>query len=505
MCIHCSYCDAHNLPVLQFGMETMTRILAESVYGLNLNDLPLQRLLKEEGMIGKQRSRAPTSIPSDLGGGRLTSFSIIEVNMKRPNISSSAVERRGHAMRQKAITLDVPETEHPPENVRRYRSIPNETHNYFLTRSGGGKERSVSSVNPPSNSQMTAPLRSSSSEVRFRTIKEDEGEEEGEGGTEGGSGRASPAVSLPPTMVVSTGSIPRSQHSERVREGESNKGRESRESLTITNQHIRTPTPEPELSVQSSGMSYEHGGRGGSVEPLLETQDEDKGKGKPKKSWRKKLNFSDLSGGGKSQKKQTATDLVLKNESSDELGSLKDEQSPVVKTDHRSSPLPSPPASSAAGISERERQRSVSLADNGASEEETRVSSRIYKSSSEGNLHRLSQLAEMEEEGEGECEQSASVLGSVSPLMLRRVVSSGVQDTTNQPENEKGHGVTEDIFSSAIIPSSQARLLSSPVGPRSQSPVIPALSPVRPSSQLALRRGAGELSQGISSHAVLVL
>lgn len=496
MCIHCSYCDAHNLPVRQFGMETMTRILAESVYGLNLNDLPLQRLLKEEGMIGKQRSRTPTNIPSDLGSGRLTSFSIIEVNMKRPNTSSSAVERRGNAMRQKAITLDVPDTEHPPENVRRYRSIPNETHNYFLTGSGGGKERSVSSVNPPSNNQMTVPLRSSSSEVRFRTIKEEEGEEEREGGAEGGSGRASPAVSLPPTMMVSTGSIPRSQHSERVREGESNRGRESRESLTITNQHIRTLTPEPELSVQSSEMSYEHGGRGGSVEPLLEAQDEDKGKGKPKKLWRKKkLNFSDLSGGGKSQKKQTTTDLVLKNESSDELGTLKDERSPVVKGDRRSPPLASLPASSAAGISERERQRSASLADD---EEEGRVSSRIYKSSSEGNLHRLSQLAEMEVEGEGECEPS--VLGSVSPLMLRRVVSSGVQDTTNQPENEKGHGVTEDIFSSAIIPSSQARLLSSPVGPRSQSPIIPALSPVPPSSQLALRRGSGELPQGISSH-----
>lgn len=469
----------------------MTRILAESVYGLNLNDLPLQRLLKEEGMIGKQRSRAPTTVPSDLGGGRLTSFSIIEVNMKRPTTSSSAVERRGHAMRQKAVTLDIPETEYPPENVRRYRSIPNETHNYFLTGSGEGNDRSVSAVNLPIDGQMTVPLRSSSSEVRFRTIKEEEGEEEGEG-AEGGSGRASPAVSLPPTMMMSSTSC--LQHSERAREGESNKGRESRESLTITNQHIRTPTPEPELTLTSVQSSFEHGGRGGSVEPLLEAQDEDKGKGKPKKSWRKKLNFSDLSGGSKSQKKQTGTDLVLKNESSDESVTLKDEQSPLVKADHRSPPLASLPASSAAGISERERQRSSSVADDGVSEGETRVSSRIYKSSSEGNLHRLSQLAEMEEEeGEGGCEQS--VLGSVSPLMLRRVVSSGVQDTTNQPKNKEGHGVTEDIFSSAIIPSSQARLLSSPVGPRSQSPVIPALSPVRPSSQLALRRGAGELSQ----------
>ena len=378
-----------------------------------------------------------------------------------------------------------------------------------LTARGGGKtERSASEVEPPSGSPVEVPVRSSSTEGYYRTIIEEEEEEEEKDREEvGGRGLLSMDTPLPATVVLSTSSSRVTkclQRSERVIEEASSVGRELEEFLTFTNHSVRSPTPEPEMAGQQSpGILYE---RGGSVEPLIDSGEDEKPKDKSKRSLfsLRKLSFEVVD--GKSRKKSSArfeTDLVFTNESSEDSAALIDEEQSLGEGEgvkiQRSSPSSSLAVPWTVGVNAAEEQSGVSMTDGGGSKGEREGESWVmYKSSSEGNIHRLSLLAEMEEDEE-ECEESQSVLGTMSPLMMRRVASSETQGPDSRAKKKSSaDSVPQDFFSSAIIPSSH--LGSSPVGPvgpRSQSPILssPFSSPQsRPSSQLALRRGAGEQS-----------
>ena len=527
-------------------MKTMTEILAQTVYGLDLNNLPLQRLLKEESMIGKHRAHPPANISTDTS--RLSSFSVIEAHMTKPNtsnlqanrlasVSRSADERRSRGMKQKALTVEAPAPESPPGRSRRYISIPAEANSYSSGTSttqglavsgtgggGGGKERSVSEVERPQGGSLELPTRCSSTQGHYRPILEEE--EEGEGGAD----PVSPAISLPATVALTTsttdGTLNRLHHSERPKDESYDKENgEEQVSLTITS-HSGSPTPEPELVQSPGGISYE---RGGSVEPLISNQDSEKPKEKTKRSlFGRKLSFSSAGTDGKSRKKSAKLekDLVFTNEGSDDTTALSDSAKTPMEdgkavgvSSTMVSPMSPLAASWSAGVSAREKQRgelSTDRAGDGGGERREEegeegegdgrvVSPPVYKSSSEGNIHRLSLSVTEEVREEGGREDSQSDLGT--PIAIRRVVSSNDQDPEEQAERKRSIDIIpQDMFSSSIIPSSQARLLgSSPVGPRSQSPVLaPTLSPVHhpppslsspqslPSSQLAQSRGIGE-------------
>ena len=519
----------------------MTHILAQSVYGLDLKDLPLQRLLKEESMIGR-RHRTPSAAPPELSPTNFNSFSDIKASTNTGSLplgSRSAEERRSQAMRHKSRTVDVPQTPDSPQQgrSRRYVSIPVDGGELYqlpvkTATVGGGsrKGRSISEAKGPGSSQ-DIPARPSSSEDHYRTILEEGGEEEEE------KGILSPPISLPDTVLlggttetVANHSPPLSlQRSEREDEVDSSSGthQEGRveESLAISDDQTHSPTPE----VQSPGLTFE---RGSSVEPLIEATTTSE---RPKEKTRRSLfgrnrNRSDsaLGGGGgegRSRRKSASAaaakvdrDLVFANESSEDPATLLAEgegeaierKSPVDVIDggkglpppfrkrRGESPMSSLTASWTAGV--RKRQRGMSERDESGMEEEERRRSgggRVYKSSSEGNIDQLGLLSEEGgagevEEEEGGREDSRSVAGTPA--------SSRSQKKTNMSVGFS----PQDFFSSSIIPSSQARLLSSPVGPRSQSPVLPSsLSPVHPSSlpsphtmpvsQLALRRGSGQI------------
>ena len=514
---------------VQFVMDTMTQILAQTVYGLDLKDLPLQRLLKEESMIGR-RNRTPSLATTDLSASPLTAFSDVEGNtnistLRLAGVNRSAEERRSRGMMSKSRTVDIPQPPEssPPGRARRYMSIPAEGKESYLSSpqrdssvpsglaSGSQKkERSVSDVEGISGEHIEVPIRSSSSEGHYRTIAEEE-EEEGDS--------VSPAESLPATITCGMSADVTANHSsnrllqrsERVEDEVDTGARrhdrtDSQGSLTITNLH--TPTPEPEL-LQSPGVQFE---RGGSVEPLLETAE------KPLRTKRslfgRSRNKSESSGGGggrgrggggegRSRRKSSSAllmerDLVFANESLEESATLLDDDRRAA--DEREGvqippvSLVSHPTTSWTGGDRtcEERQKGVSDTD-GVTEgpgEGKRGAMRVYKSSSEGNIRQL--MVEGEGEGGGgEGEDSQSTLGT--PIA-----------TSSSYRSKKKRSVdftAQDEFSSSIIPSSPAKYFGSPVGPRSQSPVIPTLSPVHdhthmsprstPTSQLALRRGAG--------------
>lgn len=507
----------------------MTHILAQTVYGLDLKDLPLQRLLKEESMIGR-RIRAPSSNQTDFATTNLSAFSDIKASTSissATRLNRSAEERRSLGMKNKSMTVDVPlqPPDHHQTRSRRYSSIPAEGGDPYSLQvnaatQGGGrkKERSISEVKVGNRQGVDVPTRSSSSEGQYRTITEGNEEEEEEKEEE--FGIVSPAVSLPsPTTVDRSMSRPL-ERSEKVQEDivDSGSGNQLEKSgLTISNQRVRTPTPELE-QVQSPGIVFE---RGGSVEPLIENQDTSDFK--PKEKTRRSLfgrgrNKSESGEGGKSWRKLAAKqerDLVFTNECSEDSNTLLDDvqqKSPLdidkrtllAETIPPSSPLV---ASWTAGVGEK--RRGLSLTDGAIESEGVRknnrgiVHARVYKSSSEGNIHRLSLLGEIEGEGEDDeegsegCEDSKSIVGTS--------VASGSRRGSEQMRLMKKNRILEfspqDAFSSAIIPSSQACLLGSPVGPRSQSPILPSLSPVNsvlssprsnPRSQLIMRRGTGK-------------
>ena len=560
-------------------MDTMTQILAQTVYNLDLKDLPLQRLLRDEGRRGRGRDRTNTNVASDLNSSRFTAFSVVEANMRRPNtatsmhvsqlasISRSAEDRRSRGKMQKAYTVEVQTPSPPPGRGRRYVSIPcvspyspdvSEVSSQRLGVVGGGVGRggsggvlgrSVSEVEQPIAERLDMPVRSHSSEGQYGTILEEEGEGESGGGILESDTRLSlppsPAVSLPATVALSASTgqeMQRSQSSEGTVSDASGVSKEAEESLTIANLDIRSPILEPEV-LQSPGISDE---RAGSVEPLItsrgeeEEEEEERTKEKTKKSifGLKKLGLSDLSD-GKPRKRyaaraEAANDLVFANESSEDSGLADEEHSSGgggrggggeggggggeekmrrARLVQKSSPSSSLVASWTAGVTTSEMRRGdgYSMMDGsgvGGEEEEEEEGARrggrkVYKSSSESNIYRLIQLTDVEEEEE---EESRSIMSS--PMMRRMASSDAPQSEIRAKKKKRSVEMDhEDIFSSAIIPSSLALLGTSPVGLRSQSPVLspvhPILSPVhpvlsplsspqsRPSSQLALRRTVG--------------
>ena len=508
----------------------MTHILAQSVYGVDLKDLPLHKLAKEESMIGR-RHRTPSAAPPELSPTNFNTFSDIKADTNvgiLPLGSRSAEERRSQTMRHKSRTVDVPQTPDTPQKgrSRRYISIPTEGGEPYLLSvnaaanvGGGGrkKERSVSEVkvkDPPGPGQ-ELPARPSSSEDHYRTITEEEEEE--------GKDIRSPPISLPgsvllgDTTVESISTHPPTlslQRSERVEDGvDSHQGGGVDESLVNSEHPTRSPSPE----IQSPWLMFE---RGSSVEPLIDTATTtDRPRERTKRSLfgrNRNKSESTLGGGGEGRSRRKSAsaaaakvdrDLVFANESSEGSANLLGEGGgggeemdggkrlplPFRKRTGES-PTSSLTASWSAGV--RKRQRGVSEQSEGGMEEGERgrdTGGRVYKSSSEGNIHQLGLLSEEGRVGEGEEEEggfedSQSVVGT--PASSRSRKKSKKMSIGFSPQ---------DAFSSSIIPSSQARLLSSPVGPRSQSPVLPSsLSPVHPSSlasphsQLAIRRGSGQ-------------
>ena len=520
------------LSLLQFVLDTMTHILAQTVYGLDLIDLPLQRLLREESMIGGKRiARTPSAAPSELNTTNLNSFADVKSSANISGIqpcrvaTHSAEQRRMIAMKNKSQTVDLtPSSTDVPPARERYISIPAEGRDSYSlsinTAAVGGGE----GAGPP-------PARSSSN-GNYKPLTEEEEEEK------------CPTISLPAVAefaAESEGPVksPRPlQRSQRVEEREESSVGHQRGGLeghlVIDEQRMHSPTPEGD-SLQSPGPFFE---RGGSVEPLIETSE------KPREKTRRSLfgrgrNRSESSLGGagggeregRSRRKSAAAkidrDLVFANESSDESVTLlqKEEEGEEeggggggemaegtdggrgVRVPQSKKAVPSSPLTASWTTGERERQRGFSqsavAAGEGEEEEEEGAShGRVYKSSSEGNLRQLSLLSEAGEEDENgeEREDTRSVVGT--PATIRH------KDRTSLSGSRRKMGVVfspQDAFSSAIIPSSQARLLSSPVGPRSQSP---ALSPVHPpslpsphSTPITLHtRDTGQHTQSETSH-----
>ena len=69
-------------------METMTQILAQTVYNLDLNNLPLDRLLIDDHP--RNRPRVRTITPTELDIGRMSSFSHVHVISSKKGSSGSS-------------------------------------------------------------------------------------------------------------------------------------------------------------------------------------------------------------------------------------------------------------------------------------------------------------------------------------------------------------------------------------------------------------------------------
>lgn len=429
---------------------------------------------------------------------------------KLASLSRSA-DAKLKGMLQKAYTVDEPSS--PSEELsalrtKRIISIPcdnpfSSAAAQFASHKGtdnSKKERCVSNIEKPRSDRLElAPRRSSSSHAHYQRIKEVEGEEEGE---EDQVKRPpppppSPAGSLPADVVLDSG---REKQSGSEGDGGGREGGEGEvldESVMIMNVNTRTPSPEPEVVSQHSLKILE--GRGGSVEPLLDSQEveqKEKAKncreGREGSSWfgLRRLGLSDAAE-GKSRRKgiaktSAAQDLVFTNESS---------QDSVLEGEGAArSSSPSFSSSWSAEVSSREGDRGGGRRGGGGGggegPKEVGKAKLVHKSSSEGNLHKLKL-------DDDQPPSSQSVMGMMSPLMMRRVASSDAQGDASMPQRRSIEVAPEDLFSSSIIPSSQARLLGSPVRPRSQSPVHLALPPAsspqpRPSSRLAFCRTTGE-------------
>ena len=438
---------------------------------------------------------------------------------KLASVSRSA-DGKAKGMMQKALTVDEPSSpsEEKISSLRTKRNISIPCDNPFSsaaskfasskgTGSAGStkKERCVSNIEKPHSDHLQiAPRRSSSSHAHYQLIEEVEVEEEVE---EDRVKRLpppppSPAGSLPADVILDLG---REKQTGSEGDGGWEGGREGEEvevldeSVTIMNVNTRTPSPEPEVLSQHSLKVVE--GRGGSVEPLLDGQEVDRKEkarhwreGREGSTWfgLRRLGLSDAME-GKARKKaaaktSAAQDLVFMNESSQD-SVLEGEGGVAVR-----SSSPSYSSSWSAEVSSREGERGGGRKGGGGGGGEGREglgnAKPVHKSSSEGNLHKLKLTDDQEL-------SSQSVMGMMSPLMMRRVASSDSQADPSRPQRRSIEVAPEDLFSSSIIPSSQARLLGSPVRPRSQSPVHLAMPPAsspqpRPSSQLAFYRTTGE-------------
>lgn len=448
-------------------METMTQILAQTVYNLDLNNLPLDRLLIDDHPRNRPRVRTITQTELDIG--RMSSFSHVNVisskkgssgssplTSKLTSVSVSAGDKAIKGKLQKAMTEVKDES--PPDRIHHKRlSTPTGTcytPSSFSTPLESIKERSVSSGVPPTNN--LEPVVESEHSRSKSSI----------GATILGNSDAtcvpSPLHSLPTDVILSK-NCPGYQHL--VEEDDEAEEKES----VIINPHIRTPskmpaqqeTQAPKLWKKRKTSDTEVDNRELEKKLLKERERQRKlaipgmdlvlqnrDYWSPEPETRTKTKFESAREGG------TPQDLVLKNESSrDSLISDVD----VTKDVELS-------ASGEGAELQSESQQPPPLDD---ADGEDRKLSFFYKSSSESDLR--SHTVQLSTEGD-----TLSKDGTTHPRLRRASSGSGRKLHPKEGSPRKTLDITHDPFSSSIIPHSHTTPVHSPMKtpPHSRGPRI---------------------------------
>ena len=448
-------------------METMTQILAQTVYNLDLNNLPLDRLLIDDHPRNRPRVRTITQTELDIG--RMSSFSHVNVisskkgssgssplTSKLTSVSVSAGDKAIKGKLQKAMTEVMDES--PPDRVHHKRlSTPTGTcytPSSFSTPLESIKERSVSSGVPPTNNlePMVESEHSRSKSSIGATIL----------GNSDATCVPSPLHSLPTDVILSK-NRPGYQHL--VEEDDEAEEKES----VIINPHIRTPskmpaqqeTQAPKLWKKRKTSDTEVDNRELEKKLLKERERQRKlaipgmdlvlqnrDYWSPEPETRTKTKFESAREGG------TPQDLVLKNESSrDSLISDVD----VTKDVELS-------ASGEGAELQSESQQPPPLDD---ADGEDRKLSFFYKSSSESDLR--SHTVQLSTEGD-----TLSKDGTTHPRLRRASSGSGRKLHPKEGSPRKTLDITHDPFSSSIIPHSHTTPVHSPMKtpPHSRGPRI---------------------------------
>ena len=447
-------------------METMTQILAQTMYNLDLNNLPLNRLLIDDHP--RNRPRIRTITPTELDVGRMSSFSHVNVISSKKSssgtspltskLASAGVGAGDKAIKgklQKAMT-EVKDVS-PPDRVYHKRlSTPTGTcyiPSSFSTPLKSIKERSISSGTPPINNlePVVESPHSRSSLSIGATILGDSEE------------TCAPSVlhSLPTDMILSK-NRPGYQHLV-----EEDDGTEAREPVII-NPRVRTPskmpaqqetqvakqwkkrrTSESELDNRELEKKLKERERQRKLTvPAMDLVLQNRDYWSPEPETRTKTKSDSAEGGGVPQ------DLVLKNESSrDSLTSDIDVTKDVE-------------LSGSAEVSElhSELQQPPPLAD--ADDEDQRLSF-FYKSSSESDLR--SHTVQLS------TERDTLSKDDTTHHRLRRASSgSGRKLHPKEASPRKTLDISHDPFSSSIIPHSHNTPVHSPMKapPHSRVPRI---------------------------------
>lgn len=419
-------------------METMTQILAQTVYNLDLSDLPLNRLQKEDHP--KFRPRVTTTAASDFQMSHPSSFTMIFPAKKSATPPVSKLSHMGRGADDKVIhgKTFVQVKDNSKSNVRQKRtSTPVwNTPPTFRQQETLNKCRSVSTILAPLDKGLLVPdpipQRSSSSVGDYVSVERDELKP----AAPAQGGFPSPTGSLPSDVVLS---VRTDSEYQQLGEKDINGG-----DSVIVNPHVTSPSPEPQGNEELKPPSPS----------LREREMENKELDRKRK--KKELNA------GAKAKKLPAIDLVLRN---------RDYQSPEpegLNAEVKSKPLLTQPPPVGADVSDGlvlknenshdslELEGKSVAPDSGShelqqlnqsreAEEATRII--LYKSSSESNLvsHRLKH------------DMEGNNFTETDDLKLRRVLSSG---------NATERSMAVDPFSSSIIPS-RAGVISS----RTQSPL----------------------------------
>ena len=426
-------------------METMTHILAQTVYNLNLSDLPLNRLRRDDH--SRFRPRIRTAAVSELGSSRMASFSQIALlpSKKLGTPPTSKLANTGRGTDDKVI--------HGKKLRKSFTEIQDDP-SIFQSPSRRVSSPATPSVSlghhgalpmAKSSSAAVMPVRSftSGGEYETKALKETANLESPLDDT---AIIMSPKSPKSPTLSLPSG-VTRYQQ---LKEGDDEK-EELPSNSVIVNPHVASPSPEPPdvehpILTKQPGMEMDN--------RELENQ---------------KQQHSAL-------RDRRLSDLVMKN---------REYRSPEPESvELRTSALQSRPQGFSGGlvlknnnlrdsiISEIEETsmansdaiglQSESETQNRSHESETTPPPRpspLHKSSSESNLA-LHQV--QVDSNESSHDRKSSV-----DITLRRVLSSsGRKDVHTKPETVSV-AVPVDAFSSSIIPQSSTGVIS----PSAQSPV----------------------------------
>ena len=436
-------------------METMTQILAQTMYNLDLNNLPLNRLLIDDHPRNRPRIRTITQTELDIG--RMSSFSHVHVISSKKSSSgtsplTSKLASAGVGAGDKAIkgklqkSMTEVRDESPPDRTYHKRlSTPTGTcyiPSSFSTPLKSIKERSISSATPLINNLepvVESPHSRSSSSIGVNILGDSEE-------------TCSPSIlhSLPTDVILSK-NRPGYQHL--VEEEDETETKES----VIINPHVRTPskipaqqetqatkqwkkrrTSESELDNRELEKKLKERERQRKLTvPAMDLVLQNRDYWSPEPETRTKTRSDSAGGGGVPQ------DLVLTNESSrDSVTSDVDVTKDVE-------------LSGSAEVSEHhsESQQPPPLPD--ADDEDQRLSF-FYKSSSESDLR--SHTVQLSTEG------GTLSKDDTTHHRLRRA-SSGSSRKLHPKEASprKTIDITHDPFSSSIIPHSHNTPVHSPM------------------------------------------